>query len=65
MPCDYNSPAAIKAVGERKSFLDVDVCCLSYIGLDRAATRPLFDLLSRQRTQAAKKPLTTDRKMGL
>lgn len=42
MPCDYNSPAAIKAVGERKSFLNVDVCCLSYIGLDRAATRPLF-----------------------
>ena len=42
MPCDYNSPAAVKAVGERKSFLYVDVCCLSYIGLDRAATRPLF-----------------------
>ena len=41
MPCDYNSPAAVKAVGDRKSFLDVDVCCLSYIGLDRAATRPL------------------------
>lgn len=42
MPCDYNPPAAVKAVGERKSFLYVDVCCLSYIGLDRAATRPLF-----------------------